>query len=82
MTINFDGNNLPISKNVKMLGVQLDKHVTFDAHIHELNKKVTGIIMFVNRVKDIFDKDTRITVKKNISVKPNQVWTQAMLQHH
>ncbi len=62
MTINFDGNNLPISKNVKMLGVQLDKHVTFDTHIHELNKKVTGVIMFVNRVKDIIDKDTRIIV--------------------
>ncbi len=66
MTINFDGNNLPISKNVKILCVQLDRHMTFDAHIHELNKKVSGVIMFINRVKDIFDKDTRITVIKTL----------------
>ncbi len=40
--------------------------MTFDAHIHELNKKITGVIMFINRVKDIFDRDTRIIVIKTL----------------
>ncbi len=43
-----------------------DKYMTFDAHIHQLNKKVIGIIMFINRVKDIFDKDTRVIVIKTL----------------
>ncbi len=60
MTINFDGSNIPICKNVKILGVYFDRHMTFDTHIHQLTKKVTGILMFINRVKDLFDKDTRL----------------------
>ena len=66
MTINFDGNNLPISKCVKILGVYFDNHVTFDTHIQQLNKKVIGIIMFINRIKDIFDKDTRVIVMQTL----------------
>ncbi len=62
MTINFDGSNIPVCKNVKILGVHFDRHMTFDTHIHQLTKKVTGILMFINRVKDLFDKDTRLIV--------------------
>ncbi len=66
MTINFDGNKIPINKHVKILGVYFDKFMTFDTHIHQLNKKVIGIIMFINRVKDIFVKDTRVIVMKTL----------------
>ncbi len=62
VTITFNGNKIPISKHVKILGVYFDKYMTFDTHIHQLSKKVIGIIMFINRVKDIFDKDTRVIV--------------------
>ncbi len=58
MTINFDGSNINISKHVKILGVTFDRFMTFNTYIHHLNKKVIGVIMFLNRVKDIFDKDT------------------------
>ncbi len=65
MTINFDGNNLPISKCVnKILGAHFNKHMSFDTHIQQLNKKVIGIIKYINRIKDIFDKDTRVIVMK------------------
>ncbi len=40
--------------------------MTFDAHIPELKKNITGVIMFINRVKDIFDRDTRIIVIKTL----------------
>lgn len=62
MTINFDGSNINVSKNVKILGVNFDRHMTFNTHIHQLNKKVIGVLMFINRIKDIFDKDTRVIV--------------------
>ncbi len=32
MTINFDGNVIPISKHVKILSVYFDKYMTFDTH--------------------------------------------------
>ncbi len=73
MTINFDGSNIPICKNVKILGVYFDRHMTlnvmwnqiksnFDTHIHQLTKKVTGILMFINRVKDLLNNYTRLIV--------------------
>ena len=62
MTINFDGNDIAISKEVKILGVYFDRHMTFDTHIHHLTRKVTGVLMFINRVKDMFDRDTRLIV--------------------
>ncbi len=52
MTINLDGSNIPICKNVKILGVYFDRHMTFDTYIHQITKKVTGILMFINSVKD------------------------------
>ncbi len=42
MTINFDGNDIPISKHIKILGVYFDKYMTFDTHVQQLNKKVIG----------------------------------------
>ncbi len=32
--------------------------MNFNIQIHQFRKKVIGILMFINRVKDIFDKDT------------------------
>ncbi len=34
----------------------------FDVHIDEPNKKVMGVVMFLNRVSEHFDKSTRIIV--------------------
>ncbi len=68
MTINFDGSNIPIWNNVKILGVYFDRHMTFDTHIHQLTNKVTGILMFINRVKDLFDKDTRLIVVHTLAL--------------
>ena len=66
LTINIDNNNLPISKSVKILGIHFGKYMTFDTHIDQLNKKVIGVIMFINRIKDMFDKDTRVIVVKTL----------------
>jgi len=48
------------------LGVHFDRYMLFDTHIHQLNKKVTGVLMFINRVKDLFDKDTRVIVVQTL----------------
>ena len=56
MTINFEGTAIPISKSVKILGVHFDRYLTFDSHIHNLTMKVTGVLMFINRVKDLLTR--------------------------
>ncbi len=39
MNTDLDGNNLPVSKHVKILGVYFDKYMTLETHMHQLNKK-------------------------------------------
>jgi len=62
ITINYDGNRIVPSKHVKNLGVYMDCHMSFHVHIDEMNKKVMGTLLYINRIKDNFDKTTRIAV--------------------
>ncbi len=52
--------------HVKNLGVHFDTYVTFETHINEISKKVTGTLMYINRVKNCFDKSTRILVVQSL----------------
>ena len=63
----MDGNIITPSSSVKNLGIlYFDNHLLFDTHITELIKKVRGIIMIVNRLKDNFNKATRIIVVQSL----------------
>ncbi len=66
MTINFDRSNINVGKHVKISDVNFDRYMSFNTHIHHLNKKVIGVILFLNRVMDIFGKDTRVIVIKTL----------------
>ncbi len=46
----------------------MDCHLNFDMHIHEMYKKVMGHLLFLNRVKDKFESDTRKTVVESIAL--------------
>ncbi len=63
--INCDGVHIHPSTHVKNLGVQ-DKYMLFDVHIDELDKKVMGVLMFLNRVSEHFDKSTRIILVQSL----------------
>ncbi len=60
--MNFDGNVIHPSRHVKNLGVYLDRHLLFDVHINELKRKVMGILIYVSRISDNLDKNSRIMV--------------------
>ncbi len=45
--------------NVKILGEFFDRYMTFDKHINNINRKVMGTLIYINIIKDYFDKDTR-----------------------
>ena len=60
--IDFNGNSIKPSKTVKNLGVHFDQHMKFDFHIDEMSKKVTGTLIYLNRIKDTFETATRIII--------------------
>ena len=62
ITISFDGNSITPSLNVKNLGIYIDRYMTFDIHIDNLHKKVMGILMYLNRIKDSLPYSTRLLV--------------------
>ncbi len=61
-TVSFDGNVIYPSKHVKNLGVYFDRQMLFSVHIKELNKKVMGILMFLCKMSNTLDKESRIMV--------------------
>lgn len=64
--MHLHGSTIQPSLNVKNLGVYFDRHMTFDIHISEISKKVTGVLMHISRIKDHFDKPSRITVVQSL----------------
>ena len=61
------GNEEIISSNqVKNLGLYMDKHMTFNVHIDEISRKVSGILMYLNRIKDNFEDSTRVMIIQSL----------------
>ncbi len=40
--------------------------MTFDVHINELNKRVMGTLMYINRLSDNFQKPTRVIIASSL----------------
>ena len=64
--INFNGNLITPSKTVKNLGVHFDRYLLFDTHIDALSKKVTGTLLYINRIKNHFSAYTRTMVIQSL----------------
>ncbi len=67
-TINLNNTSITFSKQVKNLGVYMDQHMSFEVHIHEMHKKVMGILLLVNRIRDNFDDVTRKIVIQSLAL--------------
>ncbi len=66
--IMFDNTLITPSKYVKNLGIYMDCNLSFDTHINEIHKKVMGTLLFLNRIKDKFEKDTRTMVVQSLAL--------------
>ena len=66
--INFGGNQLMPMDNVKNLGVYFDRFMTFESHIDNVYKKVIGVLIYLNRIKDLFEPQTRIIVVQSLAL--------------
>lgn len=60
--IHFDGNNNFPSNHIKKPVFVLIP-MSFDVHVNDLHRKVTGILTFINRIGKHFHKRTRIVVQ-------------------
>ncbi len=40
--------------------------MTFDKHINEIHRKVMETLIYINRIKDYFDKDTRKVIVQSL----------------
>lgn len=49
-TIHTDNSQIEPSDNVKNLGLYFYKYMSSDAHIMELSKKVSGILMYIKLI--------------------------------
>ncbi len=65
-TIRCADSVIQLSFHVKNLGLILDSHMTFDRHIIEVTWKTMRSLIFINRHKDLFKKETRILVVKTL----------------
>ena len=54
------------SQNVKNLGVHMDNYSIFNVHIDEIQKKTTGILLYINRVSDSFDSECRVMIVQSL----------------
>ncbi len=64
--INCDGEHIYPSTHVKNLGVYIDRYMLFYVLISEINKEVMGLLMFIRRISDNYDKSTRKIVVQTL----------------
>lgn len=66
--IKCEGEIIKVSQQVKNLGLHMDSYMTFGAHIDWLSRKISGILMCLNRVKDHFDDATRVQIVQTLAL--------------
>ena len=64
--VSFNGTVIKPLESVKNLGVHFDKYMTFEKHVDELCRKVMGTLIYLNRIKKLFDPETRLIVVQSL----------------
>ena len=65
-SINFNDVTITMSQKVKNLGVVMDSSMTFSFHIDELQRKVNGTLIYLNRIWERFELESRIMVVQSL----------------
>ena len=68
LRIFLDGNEITPANTIKNLDVHMDRFMTFDTHIQEMRKKVMGILIYLNRMKDNIPPNVREMVVQTIAL--------------
>ena len=68
ISINFEGNQLKPMDSVKNLGIYFDRFMSFEFHIDYICNKVMGVLIYLNRIKELFEPQTRIMVVQSLAL--------------
>ena len=52
----------------------MDQYMLYDVHVNQISKKVNGALMFFNRIKERFDRKTRILVVQSLVLSIINYW--------
>ena len=44
----------------------MDNYLIFNVHVDEIQKKTTGILLYINRVSDSFDSECRVMIVQSL----------------
>ena len=66
--ITFNETVIKPMESVKNLGVHFDRYMTFEKHIDELSRKVMGTLIYLNRLKNLFEPETRLIVVQSLAL--------------
>ncbi len=66
ISFRVDDNNITPRYSLKNLGVYFDTNMTFDKHVAKISSKFFSTIMYMNRIKDNFNKNARMIVMQSI----------------
>lgn len=64
--INFSGNIINPSKQVKNLGVYFDNYMNCNIHIDEMTRKISRLLFYLIRIKDQLESTIRIVVVQSL----------------
>ncbi len=58
-TIRAGEASIHLSRSVENLGLHFDNYMSFDVHVTEMSKKVSGTLMYINRIQVLLSKEAR-----------------------
>ena len=66
--VRFSNSSIKPSTRVKNLGIIMDQYLLYDSHISEITKKITGTLLYINRISDRFEVNTRIMLVQSLAI--------------
>ncbi len=64
--LRVDGATIIPSSSLKNLAVYFDSHMTFDSHVDNISGNIFNTLLYINRIKENFNKNSRITVIQSL----------------
>ncbi len=65
-TFQVDGATIIPSSSLKSLGIYFDQCMIFETHVNKISSKIFITILYINRIKDNFSKNARITAIQSL----------------
>ena len=56
------------SQTIKNLGIIMDQYMLYDHHINYIVKKANGVLLFLNRIQERFDKTSRMIIVQSLAL--------------